>query len=130
MNPFDLISTLSQLPALQSLELGFLFLQSGNQHDLLVNMRDTLRWHERPTHPKVRYAVPIPFGKVQGRAIWIDEEIEKFLYHGGENPFENRAYNQVCYDMGVIKDAFDPKFERPYLHPKKQRELIQSGAYN
>ncbi|KAL7902725.1 hypothetical protein HDV64DRAFT_240990, partial [Trichoderma sp. TUCIM 5745] len=129
VNPVELISILSEFPALQSLELGFLFLQSGTQHEFLVNMRDTLRWHERPTHPKVRYAVPIPSDYVQGRAIWIDEEIEKFLYRGGENPLEAKRFVQVCYDMGVMKDAFDPKFERPYLHPKKERELIQSGAY-
>lgn len=123
-----LITTLSQLPALQSLELGFLFLQSGTQHELLENMRDTLRWHERLTHPKIRYAVPIPFDYVQGRAIWLDEEVEKFLYHGGENPFENIAYNQVCYNMGVIKDAYDPEYERPYLHPAKNLELLRGGA--
>ncbi|KAK1245478.1 hypothetical protein MKX08_005107 [Trichoderma sp. CBMAI-0020] len=130
VNSADLISTLSQLPALQSLELGLLFLQSGTQHELLGNMRDTLRWHERLTHPKVRYAVAIPSGLVQGRAIWIDEEVEKFLYAGGENPLENIANDHVCYDMGVMKDAYDPEYDRPYIHPRKRAELSQSyGQY-
>lgn len=130
VNPVDLISTLSQFHALQSLELGFLFLQSGTQHELLVNMRDTLRWHERPMHPKIRYAVPILYGNVQGRAIWIDEEVERFLYHGGENPFVNIAHNKVCYDTGVMRDAYESNFERPHIHDIKYLELVQSGAYN
>lgn len=129
VNSTDLISTLSQLPALQSLELGFLFLQPGTQHELLEKMRDTLRWHERLTHPKIRFAVPIPFDLVQGRAIWIDEEVEKFLYRGGENPFEDIGYDQVCYDVGVIKDAYDPEYKRPYRHPRKHLELLQSNGY-
>lgn len=130
VDPADLISTLSQLPALQSLELGFLFLQSGTQHELIENMRDSLRWHERFTRPKVRFAVPIPNDYVQGRAIWIDDEVENFLYHGGENPFENVADDQVCYDMGVMKDAYDPEYERPCIHPAKHFELLQNNGYN
>lgn len=132
VDPANLISTLSQLPALQSLELGFLILQSGTQHELLENMRNTLRWHERLTQPKVKFAVPThPSGclLVQGRAIWIDEEVEKFLYRGGENPFENGADDQVCYDMGVMKDAYDPEYERPYIHPRKHFELLRSNGY-
>jgi hypothetical protein len=125
----DLISTLSQLPALQSLELGFLFLRSGTQHDLLEDMRDTLRWHERLMQPRVRFAVPNDNNDVQGRAIWIDEDVERFLYHGGENPLENDERIQVCYDMGVIKDAFDPEYERPYIHPTKAFELLVSSGY-
>ncbi|PTB40687.1 uncharacterized protein TrAFT101_005855 [Trichoderma asperellum] len=126
----DLISTLSQLPALQSLELGFLSIRSGTQRQLLENMRDSLRWHERLVQPKIKFAVPIPNAFIQGRAIWIDEEVEKFLYHGGENPFEDKHVDQVCYDMGVIKDAYDPGYERPYIHPRKHLELLQSNGYN
>ncbi|KAL7921791.1 hypothetical protein ACQKWADRAFT_294473 [Trichoderma austrokoningii] len=134
VNCADFISTLSQLPALQSLELGFLSLQFvtqfANQHDLLEDMRNTLRWHERLTKPKVRFAVSIPDGYIQGRAIWIDEEVEDFLYRGGQNPFEDIAYDQVCYEMGVIKDAYDPEYERPYIHPTKHWELLRSNGYN
>ncbi|PTB43589.1 uncharacterized protein TrAFT101_002148 [Trichoderma asperellum] len=119
----DLILTLLQLPALQLLELGFLFLQSGTQRELLEEMRDSLLWHERNTRPKVKFAVPIDH-YIQGRAIWIDEEVENFLYHGGENPLE--INDEVCYDMGVMRDAFDPEFERPYIHPKKRLELLRA----
>lgn len=121
----DLISTLSQLPALQSIELGFLSVRSSTQRELLEDMRESLRWHERLTQPKVKFAVSVlsPSRQIQGRAIWIDQEVEEFLYHGGENPFENKEYDQVRYDMGVIRDAYDPLYERLHVDPLKYREL-------
>lgn len=121
----DLISTLSQLPALQSLELGVLSMGSGTQRQLLEDMRDTLRWHERLTQPKVTFAVSdlSPSHQMPGRAIWIDEEVENFLYHGGENPFENKAYDNVRYDMGVVRDAYDPLYERLHVESLKYHEL-------
>lgn len=124
----DLISTLSRLPALQSLELGFLSMGSGTQRQLLEDMRDTLRWHERLTQPKVKIAVSelSPSRQLQGRAIWIDEQVENFLYHGGENPFEDKAYDKVRYDMGVVRDAYDPLYERLHVGSLKYSELYMA----
>ncbi|KAL6910198.1 hypothetical protein GGI43DRAFT_426975 [Trichoderma evansii] len=121
----NLILTLSQLPALQSLELGFLTIRSGTQRKLLEDMRDSLRWHERLTHPKVKFAVSYlsPNRYIQGRAIWINEEVEKFLYHGGENPFDEENDDEVRYDMGVVIDAYDPLYERLHVDSTKYREL-------
>ncbi|PTB37181.1 uncharacterized protein TrAFT101_010915 [Trichoderma asperellum] len=118
----DLISTLSQLTGLRSLELGFLDLyEDDNYHDLLNDMRGTLRLHERPARPKVRLAIPIPdpctrsrANYLRGRAIWLDEEVEEFLYRGGDNLFVSGEDN-LAWTMGIVRDAFDPEYERPYV---------------
>ncbi|KAL7949191.1 hypothetical protein V8C42DRAFT_362574 [Trichoderma barbatum] len=109
----DLISALSQLLGLRFLELGFLTIYPGSDRELLIDMRDSLRWHERLAPPKVKYAVPATSCNIQGRAIWLDEDVEKFLYHNGRNPFDS-TYGEACVRMGIIKDAFDPGFERPH----------------
>ncbi|KAL6898662.1 hypothetical protein GGI43DRAFT_82938 [Trichoderma evansii] len=118
----DLISTLSQLTGLRSIELGFLDLYEGdNYHDLLNDMRGTLQLHERPVRPKVRLGIPIPDPNtrsrsdyIRGRAIWLDEEVEGFLYRNGDNLFVPGEDNLV-HTMGVVRDAFDPAYERPYV---------------
>ncbi|RFU75456.1 3-hydroxyacyl- dehydrogenase [Trichoderma arundinaceum] len=110
----DLISTLSQLPELRSLELGHLDIYPGNYHDLLNEMRDTLRWHERHTQPKVTIVTPVPGRYIQGRAIWADEEVDKFLYGNGENPFTTNDGDTLGHGMGTIRDAYDPGYARPY----------------
>lgn len=118
----NLISTLSQLTGLRSIELGFLDLYEGdNYHDLLNDMRGLLQLHRRPVRPKVRLAIPIPdpntssrSNYIRGRAIWLDEEVEGFLYRDGANLFVPGEDNLV-HTMGVVKDAFDPEYERPYV---------------
>ncbi|KAM0449778.1 hypothetical protein ACHAO4_007075 [Trichoderma viride] len=117
----DLISTLSQLTGLQSLELGFLDLYgTDNYHDLLDEMRDTLRLHERSVRPRVRLGIPVPdpthsrSDYLRGRAIWLEKDLEAFLYRGAENLF-NAGKDTLARGMGVVKDAFDPAFEKPYV---------------
>lgn len=117
----DLISALSQLTGLQSLELGFLGLHRGdNYHDLLNDMRGTLRLHERSVPPRVRFGIPVPESIAyscakyfRGRAIWLDKEVEAFLYQGGDNLFIAGG-NFLARVVGVVRDAFDPAYERPY----------------
>lgn len=128
----DLVSTLSRLTGLQSLELGFLYLnQQDNYHDLLNAMRDTLRLHERSVRPKVRLGIPIPdlthsrWDYLRGRAIWLDEEVEAFLYRGGENLF-HPGKDTLARVVGVVKDAFDPTYERPYV-PFSRMDLYYSS---
>lgn len=119
----NLISALSQLTSLQSLELAFLYLceREDNHHDLLNGMRGTLRLHERPVRPKVRLGVPLHQAQVSAPgfhpdssdlspsklAVWLDREVEAFFYSGGENPFA-AGKNALVRAMGVVKDAFDP----------------------
>ncbi|KAL5094059.1 hypothetical protein Trisim1_008170 [Trichoderma cf. simile WF8] len=109
----DLIAALSQLTGLQSLELGFLCLRPDTDFELLNEMRDSLRWHEWLTPPRVDYAVPIPDEHPQGRAIWLREAVTNFLYYGDPNPFDT-ATGKVARGAGIIRDAYDPAYERPY----------------
>ncbi|KAK0758695.1 hypothetical protein N5P37_009094 [Trichoderma harzianum] len=109
----DLIRALSQLTGLQSLELGFLSLYPASDFELLNEMRDSLRWHEWLTPPRVDYVVPIPGEHTQGRAIWLHEAVANFLYYGDTNPFDT-ATRKVARGAGIIRDAYDPAFERPY----------------
>ncbi|KAL7918392.1 hypothetical protein ACQKWADRAFT_245452 [Trichoderma austrokoningii] len=134
----DLISTLSKLTGLQSLELVFLNLCEGdNYHDLLNGMRGTLQLHKRVVQPTVRLGIPIPVPAFDlpvsdsydstmdclhtGRAIWIDREVEAFLYQDGENPFV-AGEDTLARVMGVVKDDFDPGYERLYEPPVDPRE--------
>ncbi|UKZ58392.1 hypothetical protein TrVGV298_012260 [Trichoderma virens] len=109
----DLVAALSQLTGLRSLELGVLTIYSGSDLELLNDMRDSLRWHEWLTPPKVDYAVPIPGSYIQGRAIWLHEAVENFLYHDGGNPFDTET-GEVGPGVGIIRDAYDPAYERLY----------------
>ncbi|KAM0257677.1 hypothetical protein ACHAQJ_004242 [Trichoderma viride] len=122
VHPADLISTLSQLPGLQSLELGLLTIYRGSDFELLNDMRNSLCWHERLERPKVKYAIPIPGKNIQGRAIWLDEEVENFLYRDGENPFDAEN-DQVGYWVGIIRDAYDPAYERSQVFPFKYQNV-------
>ncbi|EHK47027.1 hypothetical protein TRIATDRAFT_291272 [Trichoderma atroviride IMI 206040] len=119
----DLILTLSRLPGLQSIELGFLDLfEQDNHHDLLNAMRDTLKLHKRPVPPRVRLGIMVPdvtYGRseyLRGRAIWLDKEVEAFLYRDAENLFEP-GRDTLARVMGVVRDAFDPTYEKPYAPP-------------
>ncbi|KAK1239977.1 hypothetical protein MKX08_007419 [Trichoderma sp. CBMAI-0020] len=119
----DLILTLVKLTGLQSLELGFLDLfEQDNHHDLLNSMRDTLQLHERMVPPRVRLGVMVPdvgdghSEYLRGRAIWLDKEVEAFLYQGAENLFDP-GRDTLVRAMGVVRDAFDPTYEKPYVPP-------------
>ncbi|KAL7898956.1 hypothetical protein HDV63DRAFT_80858 [Trichoderma sp. SZMC 28014] len=112
----DLISTLSKLTGLQSLELGFLDLyEQDNYHDFVNMMRDTLRLHERPVRPRVKLGIPNPeitYSRTThlcGRVIWLDKELEAFLYRGGENPVHHDGNGALARLMAIVKDALDPE---------------------
>lgn len=117
----DVLSLLASLPqTIRSVELSFLyFLEGGgNYRDLLVDMRDNLDWRHRAedARPKVTIGV-YPLIQREFRAIWVDREVDDFLYRDGENPFgyDDESLNQVSYGNGTVRDAFDPAYERPWL---------------
>lgn len=130
----DLLSLLSALPAtLRSLELGNLYFLDGVGHwrGLLDDMRDRLGWRDRPANTRPRVAIRV--GEIDnqrrsGRAVWVDADVAKFLYGDGKNPFgrhDGEFPTQVNKGhAGVVRDAFDPEFERPYVEPL---ELMQMG---
>ncbi|CAI7587980.1 unnamed protein product [Penicillium pancosmium] len=59
-----------------------------------------------------------------GRVIWVEKEVENFIYYDGENPFKESAPLKLPYGTGTVKDLFDPYFERPNVGPS---ELIRLG---
>ena len=130
----DLISFLGALPpSLRSVELSFLLFvdtPSSNYEVLLESIRYKLAWHKRDpaTRPKLIIATNLN-NPIAGRAIWLQDEIEDFLYHGGENPFghDNRGPDRVAPGRGTVKDEFDPAFERLHVDSNQYFELGHCG---
>ncbi|CAG8013485.1 unnamed protein product [Penicillium salamii] len=48
-----------------------------------------------------------------GRATWTEKEVQEFVYGDGENPIKESFPVQTPEGIGILKDAFDPSFERP-----------------
>ena len=126
----DLISLLTALPnTLRSLELSFLdFLEDGGSwRDLLTEIRDVLRWHERDmvSRPKVIVGLDVLCPEA-GFGIWIENEVRGFLYENGPNPFTEGSPNNVLLGVGVERDTFEPEHERPNVKPST---LARMGYY-
>lgn len=117
---YDLLSFLKALPAtLRSVQFSCLFFLEGNYRDFVVGMRHQLGWRERPSEQRPRVAISLPDPQdLPRRGIWVDRPLMEFLYHNGPNPFgaDNWSANQIPYGWGgVVKDSFDPEFERPWV---------------
>ncbi len=58
----------------------------------------------------------------------MDAEVTAFLYGDGKNPFghhDGKCPSQLIQGyVGVVRDAFDPEFERPSVGPV---ELMRMG---
>ncbi|VUC21552.1 unnamed protein product [Clonostachys rosea] len=109
----NIVSLLSGIPGtLRSVELSFLRFcdNGGNIGRLVAKMKNGLRWNERPedARPKVTIGVHLCFRQV-GRAIWVTNEVDDFLYRTGFNPFSKYG---VADWVGVVRDAFNPKVVR------------------
>lgn len=129
----DLLSFLGALPpTLRSVELSFLHFLEGNYRDLLAGMRGQLVWCERPAgqRPRVAIGLPDPLD-IPRRGIWADAPVEQFLYHHGPNPFgaDGVHPDQIPQGWGgVVKDCFDPAFERPWVEPDELKRLGIIGS--
>ncbi|KAF3809997.1 hypothetical protein GCG54_00002446 [Colletotrichum gloeosporioides] len=131
----DLLDFLTTLPqTLRSVELSFLWFakDSGNYRELLFGIRDTLDWQRRATRPRLLIRDEGEFQALPGRAVWLEDDLDEFLYSNGENPYVlPSALPQIMsfmphapegllptptvgYGFGRHKDAFEPRFERPY----------------
>lgn len=101
----------------------------GNWHGLLEDMRKMIRvktlWGDRDiaTRPKVTIGLPL-MHRIIGRGQWIENEVHDFIYGEGGNPFSGRVHCSTPFGVGILKDGFDPNFERPNLN---QDYLIEMG---
>lgn len=69
------------------------------------------------------------YERMIGRGVWLEHEVDKFLYDSGENPMHGRDSNNPQYGMGEVRDLFEPEFTRPNLSHRELDELgfIQWG---
>jgi hypothetical protein len=139
----DLLSTLATLPAtLRSVELSHLVFLQGNYRDLLADMRDTLSWRTRGRNERPKVILAITKSPGTELNIWVDKEVNGFLYEDGTNPFKSSVGGNVLHDVGVVehvlnstspfqfqssggntvphgvgvvRDVFNPNHERPNL---------------
>jgi hypothetical protein len=123
----DVVDLLVALPeTLRSVELSFLlFLDGGgNYRDMLDEMRERLgSWREREKSARPRVVIGIEWRQHMvwtARAIWVEREVGEFLYGAGENPFRE---NRIRYGFGVVRDVFQPEYERPYVDFETMEEL-------
>ncbi|KAF9879264.1 hypothetical protein CkaCkLH20_03497 [Colletotrichum karsti] len=133
----DLLDLLRSLPStLRSVELSFLeFMEnSGNYKGLLSSIRNDLGWRERAIKPRVSIALPSD-SSLAGRAVWIDEEVEEYLYGDAENPYDRCEDRYLrCEDgrrlergVGIERDAFEPRFERTWDWDPRKPDALPEG---
>ncbi|EHK20573.1 uncharacterized protein TRIVIDRAFT_48943 [Trichoderma virens Gv29-8] len=126
----DIIAFLSVLPkTIRVIELSFLYFLDGggNYRDLLDEMRSTLGWQSRDIAERPKIIIGIePSCSVIGRAIWLEEDLELFMYHGGPNPFKAKLSPNVLLQGhgGTERDEFQPDHERPWVD---HAALVQLG---
>ncbi|KAH9242877.1 hypothetical protein K456DRAFT_1767382 [Colletotrichum gloeosporioides 23] len=118
----DLLDFLRALPkTLQSVELSSLWFMknSGSFRGLLECIRDELDWRGRSVRPRISVRVNSD-AHVAARKVWLDNEVQEFIYGNGENPFpvDFTGYG-LQRGVGIEKDAFEPRFERPYASRDK-----------
>ena len=112
----DVVELLKLLPqTLKSVELSFLlfFPDQGNYQTLLEDMRDKLGWGERRLvdQPKIVVRIDAWFEPALGAILQdLSREVDSFVYHDGENPFEALEeldwLTNVTEGAGALVDAF------------------------
>lgn len=106
------------------------FLIAGeNWHDLLEDMRKMIRektlWGDREIATRLKVTIGLPLMRREiGRGQWIEKEVHDFIYGEGENPFSGRVHCSTPLGVGILKDTFEPNFERPHVN---QDDLIEMG---
>jgi len=112
----DLLGLLKLLPkTLQSIELGLLDLDHDGSSwcDLLEAIRTELPWSNDTHKPSVRIIME-GYEPMIGRGVWLEREVDEFLYDSGENPMHGHSPQ---YGMG------EPEFTRPNLDYRGLDEL-------
>ncbi|PNP73530.1 hypothetical protein FNYG_13124 [Fusarium nygamai] len=124
----DLINFLSKLPpTVQTVELSFLTFMDGDGHyiSLMEDVRDKLNWKHRPVEGRIKiFAKIFCYLSYYGRYICVDKEVEEFVYNDGPQPFQLRQpgnSSDVDPGTGVLKDLFNPAWERPNDYSAERR---------
>lgn len=83
-------------------------------------------WGDRDvaTRPKLTIGLPLMHRGI-GRGQWIEKDVHDFTYGEGGNSFSSRVHCSTPVGVGILKDAFDPNFERPNVN---QDDLIEMGV--
>lgn len=130
----DVVCTLAALPlTLRSVELSFLRFggMEGNMQMLLDAMHARLEWRQRAPSARPKVTVGVEYnrsGLSPGRGVWYSTEVYEFLYCGGRNPLR-KPMTFEGWSLGVVKDEFEPEYERPHTSDARLVELgIQSFA--
>ncbi|OQD99108.1 hypothetical protein PENSOL_c007G03620 [Penicillium solitum] len=117
----DVISFLWLLPkSIRFIKLSMLkFLdEGGDWHGLLEEMRIMIRekalWADRDTcsQPAISIGLKLPNPQI-GRAVWLEKEVQEYLYGEGQNPFFEQTPLDIPWGIGTQRDIFEPSFERP-----------------
>ncbi|KAF5560627.1 hypothetical protein FPHYL_6534 [Fusarium phyllophilum] len=124
----DLTTFLLKLPStVQTVELSFLTFMEGDGHyiSLTEDIRDELDWKHRPVEARVKIFVKtFCYLSYYGRYICVDKEVEEFVYNDGPQPFHLRQpgnSSDVDPGTGVLKDLFNPAWERPNDYSPERR---------
>ncbi|RFU34024.1 hypothetical protein B7463_g2262, partial [Scytalidium lignicola] len=109
----DLLSLLAAFPAtLRSVELSFLkFLSDrGNYRELLLDMRDTLDWRDRPANERIKVIIHIEMQVWPIRYLCVDDQVNEYIYGNAANPFGNDTGpfgGRPMAGTSVERDPFD-----------------------
>lgn len=131
----DCISFLNTLPkSVCSIELSMLqFLDNGDRYSMLEVIRrmvsENTMWGDRnsTSRPKITIGLPISNSRPRyGQGRWLEKEVQDFVYGGGESPFKEDFPLDIPFGVGMLKDAFEPNFERPHVH---RDTLIELNIY-
>ncbi|CVL06630.1 uncharacterized protein FMAN_11783 [Fusarium mangiferae] len=97
----------------------------GNYISLMEDIRDKLDWKHRPLDGRIKILAKIfCYLSYYGRYICVDKEVEEFVYNDGPRPFWLRQRgnsSDVDPGTGVLKDLFNPAWERPNDYSSKRR---------
>lgn len=119
----DMISFPTALPkSVRSIELSMLMFldDSGDLFDLIKEMRkmicENTLWGDRglAAKPKVTVGLPMAGNREFGRAHWIEQEVQDFIYGNGKIPFLKDLRSETPLGCGFFRDAFEPEWDRPY----------------
>lgn len=58
-----------------------------------------------------------------GRGVWLEHEVNQFLYDSAENPMQKGDSGNPQYGMGELRDPFEPEYTRPNLGYRELNEL-------